>query len=65
MLAVFCGSQAWTRVTDVLPGQLLGAADVPGGPRSDPEWASKGAASTNAGGAQKGRQKGATTRVAE
>lgn len=41
MLAVFCGSQTWSRVTDVAPGQLRGATDAPSGPRSDPEWAAK------------------------
>ncbi|ACL61687.1 DUF2147 domain-containing protein [Methylobacterium nodulans] len=44
MLAVFCGSQAWKRVTDVAPGQLQGATDAAGGPRADPEWAAKPAA---------------------
>ncbi|MCJ2068529.1 DUF2147 domain-containing protein [Methylobacterium sp. J-030] len=41
MLAVFCGSQAWSRVTDLVPGQLQGSTDASGGPRSDPEWAAK------------------------
>ena len=49
MLAVFCGSQTWTRVSDVLPGQLAGATDAPGGPRSDPEWAAKPATTSAAG----------------
>ncbi|MGH1572684.1 DUF2147 domain-containing protein [Methylobacterium sp. P31] len=44
MLAVFCGSQTWSRVADVAPGQLRGATDAPGGPRSDVEWAAKPAA---------------------
>ncbi|WP_132255067.1 DUF2147 domain-containing protein [Methylobacterium segetis] len=42
-MLVFCASQAWKRVADVAPGQLQGATDAPGGPRSDPEWAAKGA----------------------
>ena len=41
MLAVFCGSQAWSRVADLAAGQLQGATDAPGGPRSDPEWTAK------------------------
>lgn len=52
MLAVFCGSQAWSRVADVAPGQLQGSTDAPGGPRSDPEWAAKpavGSASAHKG----------------
>lgn len=43
-MLVFCSSQSWKRVTDVVPGQLQGATDTPGGPRSDPEWAAKPAA---------------------
>jgi uncharacterized protein (DUF2147 family) len=41
-MLVFCASQAWKRVTDVVPGQIQGPTDGAGGPRSDPEWASKG-----------------------
>ena len=41
MLKFMCMSQAWTKVTDVLPGQLTGPTNGPGGPRSDPEWAPK------------------------
>lgn len=44
MLALFCGSQAWARVTDTAPGQLRGATDAPDGPHSDPEWATRKAA---------------------
>ncbi|GEP00341.1 DUF2147 domain-containing protein [Methylobacterium haplocladii] len=44
LLAVLCGTQTWTRVTDLLPGQLQGATDAAGGPRSDPEWIAKPAA---------------------
>lgn len=46
MLAVFCGSQVWTRVSDVPPGQLQAATDAPGGPRADPDWAAKPAPGT-------------------
>ncbi|AWN42856.1 DUF2147 domain-containing protein [Methylobacterium durans] len=42
-MLVFCASQAWKRVADVAHGQLQGATDAAGGPRSDPEWAAKGA----------------------
>ncbi|KAA0114908.1 DUF2147 domain-containing protein [Methylobacterium sp. P1-11] len=41
MLAVFCGSQTWSRVMDAPPGQLQGATDAPGGPRSDSELGTK------------------------
>ncbi|WP_375408728.1 DUF2147 domain-containing protein [uncultured Methylobacterium sp.] len=41
MLAILCGSQTWTRVSDVLPGQLTGPTNGPGGPRADAEWAPK------------------------
>lgn len=44
MLAVFCGSQTWSRVSDVAPGQLRNATDTPGGPHSDAEWVAKPAA---------------------
>jgi uncharacterized protein (DUF2147 family) len=40
-MLVFCASQAWKHVADVVPGQVQGPTDGPGGPRSDPEWASK------------------------
>lgn len=40
-ILVFCGTQTWTRVGDVAPGQLQGATDAENGPRSDPEWAAK------------------------
>lgn len=43
-MLVFCASQAWKRVANVVPGQLQGPTDGSGGPRSDPERASKGAA---------------------
>lgn len=35
LLAVLCETQTWTRVTDVVPGQLKGATNKEGGPRSD------------------------------
>lgn len=38
-MLVFCGTQTWKRVTDVLPGQLQGPTDTADGPRTDPEWA--------------------------
>lgn len=41
LLAVFCGSQTWKRVSDVVPGQLVGPTNAPNGPRSDAEWAPK------------------------
>ena len=33
--AILCGMQTWTRVSDVLPGQLQGLTDAASGPRSD------------------------------
>ncbi|NEU14110.1 DUF2147 domain-containing protein [Methylobacterium sp. BTF04] len=54
LLAVLCATQTWKRVTDVVPGQLTGATDTPGGPRSNPEWATKTAVSGSAPG-PKGR----------
>lgn len=38
MLGFLCGSQTWNRVSDVLPGQLTGPTNGPGGPRTDAEW---------------------------
>jgi uncharacterized protein (DUF2147 family) len=40
LVAFLCSTQDWTKTADVLPGQLVGAAGSPGGPRPDPEWAS-------------------------
>lgn len=53
MLRFMCMSQAWTKVTDVAPGQITGPTNGPGGPRSDPEWTPKAApaAGTAPGGA--------------
>lgn len=41
LLGFLCGSQSWTRVTDVAPGQLTGPTNQPGGPRPDAEWTPK------------------------
>lgn len=38
-MLVFCASQTWKRVTDIVSGELRGATDAANGPRSDPEWA--------------------------
>jgi uncharacterized protein (DUF2147 family) len=35
LFSYLCKTQTWKRVSDVLPGQLQGATDAPGGPRSD------------------------------
>ena len=35
LLAVLCQTQTWTRVTDVVPGQLKGPTNGKDGPRSD------------------------------
>lgn len=61
MLAILCGSQTWTRVSDVVPGQLTGPTNGPGGPRADAEWAPKpSAAATATPGATTGTAKPAT-----
>ncbi|UDL94128.1 DUF2147 domain-containing protein [Lichenihabitans sp. PAMC28606] len=36
-LHYLCGSQTWKRVTDLAPGQLIGATGQPNGPRRDTE----------------------------
>jgi uncharacterized protein (DUF2147 family) len=41
LLGFLCGSQTWSRKTDVLPGQMTAATNAPGGPRPDAEWAPK------------------------
>jgi uncharacterized protein (DUF2147 family) len=35
VLAIFCATQTWTRVRDVLPGQLVGTTGAANGPRAD------------------------------
>ena len=40
LIAFLCSTQDWVKTTDMLPGQLAGAAGTPTGPRADPEWAS-------------------------
>ncbi|KAB1070550.1 DUF2147 domain-containing protein [Methylobacterium planeticum] len=47
MLAILCGSQTWSRVTDTALGQLTGPTNGPGGPRTDAEWAPKPAAAAS------------------
>ncbi|AWB24550.1 DUF2147 domain-containing protein [Methylobacterium currus] len=39
LMGFLCGSQTWTRVNDVAPGQLTAPTGAPNGPRPDPEWA--------------------------
>jgi uncharacterized protein (DUF2147 family) len=36
-LRYLCGSQSWTRVTDIVPGELSGPTGGPKGPRRDAE----------------------------
>ena len=38
LIAFLCKSQTWTKVADVLPGQLTAPTNAAGGPRTDPEW---------------------------
>ena len=49
LVSILCSTQTWTRVSDVLPGQLQAATDMPGGPRSDPEWSARPAAGAGPG----------------
>ncbi len=39
LMGLFCATQGWVQVTDLLPGQLVGATGQGGGPVPDPEWA--------------------------
>ncbi len=39
MFKLLCSSQGWKRVTDLKPGQLVGATDGADGPQADHEWA--------------------------
>ncbi len=48
LLKILCGSQTWTRVKDIAPGQLTGPTDGPNGPRADPEWAPRPGHGTSA-----------------
>ncbi|GJD31671.1 hypothetical protein PMNALOAF_2933 [Methylobacterium adhaesivum] len=64
MLGFLCGSQTWSKVTDVAPGQLTAATNQPGGPRSDPEWTPKAAPAKPAG-AKPGADKPAAAPAAE
>ncbi|MCJ2012787.1 DUF2147 domain-containing protein [Methylobacterium sp. J-076] len=59
-MLVFCASQSWKRVADLVPGQLQGPTDGLGGPVSDPEWASKGTR-TGSTSAKKPSPEGAAT----
>jgi uncharacterized protein (DUF2147 family) len=54
LLGFLCGSQTWSKVTDVVPGQLTAATNQPGGPRSDAEWAPKPAPAKSVGGKSAG-----------
>ncbi|KQO87885.1 hypothetical protein ASF36_24460 [Methylobacterium sp. Leaf90] len=42
-MLVFCASQSWKRVADLVPGQLQGPTDSQGGPFSNPDWVSSSA----------------------
>ena len=43
LIAFLCKSQTWTKVTDVVAGQLPGPTNGPNGPRTDPEYMPKAA----------------------
>jgi uncharacterized protein (DUF2147 family) len=43
LIAFLCKSQTWTKVTDLVPGQLPGPTNGPNGPHSDPEYATSAA----------------------
>ncbi|UFZ06522.1 DUF2147 domain-containing protein [Bradyrhizobium ontarionense] len=39
LLGLFCATQGWAQVTDLVPGQLVAATGEGGGPVPDREWA--------------------------
>ncbi|MGJ5204756.1 DUF2147 domain-containing protein [Bradyrhizobium sp. HKCCYLR20261] len=39
LLGLFCATQGWAQVTDLVPGQLLAATGDGGGPVPDQDWA--------------------------
>lgn len=49
LIAFLCKSQTWTKVTDLVSGQLGGPTNGPNGPRTDPEYMPKAAAAPKAG----------------
>ncbi|WP_375463788.1 DUF2147 domain-containing protein [uncultured Methylobacterium sp.] len=57
LIAFLCKSQTWNRVTDVVPGQLAGATNGPGGPRTDPEYMAAKPAATGSTAAKSGAGK--------
>lgn len=64
LIAFLCKSQTWNKVSDVLPGQLTGPTNGPGGPRSDAEWlpakpAATGSTAAPAGAAKPAAKPGA------
>lgn len=54
LIAFLCKSQTWNRVTDVVPGQMVGATNGPGGPRTDPEYMAAKPAATGSTAARPG-----------
>ncbi|MCJ2013364.1 DUF2147 domain-containing protein [Methylobacterium sp. J-076] len=41
LIAFLCKSQTWTKVNDLIAGQLPGPTNGPNGPRTDPEYMAK------------------------
>lgn len=49
LIAFLCKSQTWTKVTDLVAGQLAGPTNGPNGPRTDPEYMPKAASAPKPG----------------
>ncbi len=64
LIAFLCKSQTWTKVTDVIAGQLPGPTNAPNGPRTDPEYMPKAPATTAGTNAPKPAPKPAAPRPA-
>lgn len=55
LLGVFCATQGWAQVTDVVPGQLLGPTGDTTGPTADAEWTAPKPAPAKGRGSQANR----------
>jgi uncharacterized protein (DUF2147 family) len=64
LIAFLCKSQTWTKVTDVIPGQLPGPTNTATGPKTDPEYMPKAPATTAGTNAAKSAPKPAAPKPA-
>ncbi|GJE38456.1 DUF2147 domain-containing protein [Methylobacterium persicinum] len=55
LIAFLCKSQTWTKVSDLVPGQLGGPTNGPNGPRTDPEYMGKPPAAPKPGAKASGK----------